>query len=212
MNAAAAVADFIETVASLRLDNCFNPYTDRYPPFDVEDAPAIRRDNLKHVLDAAAVSGVDDLWIGLELGHKGGRRTGLAMTDDAHLQAHGRRFGVADRLRQATRAGPTKEITASIVWEALGRIERRVFLWNVVPIHPHRPNEQLSNRRHTPNERETCSAQLQTLIGLVRPKRLIAVGNHASFALTRYGHRHILVRHPAFGGKREFLKQIEQLA
>jgi hypothetical protein len=211
MSVATRVTDFVETIASLRLTNCFNPYVERYPPFDSKDAPAIRRANLMHVLGAAAASGVDDLWIGLELGHNGGRRTGLAMTDDRHLDAHGKRFGVADRLRCATRAGPVQEMTASIVWEALDKIERPIFLWNVVPVHPHRANEQLSNRRHTRHERDACIAQLQTMIALVRPQRIVAIGNHASLALTRSGCHHALVRHPAFGGKRDFLRQVEQL-
>jgi hypothetical protein len=209
---AARVTNFVEMVASLHLDNCFNPYVERYAPFDIEDAPAIRLANLTHVLGSAATSGVNDLWFGLELGHKGGRRTGLAMTDDTHLSAHGKRFNVEDRLRHATHAGPVKEITAGIVWEALDDIERSVFLWNVVPVHPHRPNEPLSNRRHTPTERSACFAQLEALIQLVRPKRLVAIGNHASLALTRFKYHHVLVRHPAYGGKHDFLKQIKQLA
>jgi hypothetical protein len=212
MSEAAAVAGFVTAVASLRLDGCFNPYRERYAPFDLEDAPAIRRANLTHVLEAAARSGVHDLWIGLELGHKGGRRTGLAMTDDAHIEAYGRRFGVADRLRCATRAGPAREMTAGIVWEALGRIERPVFLWNVVPVHPHRPGEPLSNRRHTPHERATCLPHLETLIGLLRPRRLVTVGDHASAALRQCGYPHLPVRHPAFGGKRQFLQQVAELA
>ncbi|HEX8578250.1 MAG TPA: uracil-DNA glycosylase [Allosphingosinicella sp.] len=204
----AAVTDFVEAMASLRMDGCFNPYSDRYPPFDVENAPAIRRDNLTHVLQAAAETGVADLWIGLELGHNGGRRTGLAMTDDARLSAHGARFGVADRLQCATRAGPTKEMTAAIVWEALAKIERPVFLWNIVPVHPHRPAEPLSNRRHTGKEREICLPYLTTLIGLLRPQRLVGVGNDACAALKRLRYSYSGVRHPAFGGRRKFLEQV----
>jgi hypothetical protein len=211
MRAATAAGAFVDAVASLRMEGCFNPYADRYPPFDLDDAVAIRRSNLTAVLQAAAQDGVDDLWIGLELGHNGGRRTGLAMTDDTNLPAHGRRFGVADRLRRATRAGPMKEMTASIVWEALGRTDRAVFLWNIVPIHPHRPNEPLSNRRHTSDERSLCLPHLDALIDLVRPRRLVTVGNDASVALAKCGRRHIAVRHPAFGGKRDFLNQVSEL-
>lgn len=212
MSIATAVDRFVEEVAALQMKGCFNPYADRYPPFDIEDAPAVRRSNLRHVLAAAAKAGVADIWIGLELGHNGGRRTGLAMTDDTHIEAHGRRFGVADHLRCATRAGPAKEMTASIVWEALGRIERPVFLWNVVPVHPHRPSEPLSNRRHTSNEREACLPHLHALVDLLRPKRLVSVGNDASLALKRCGCPHVAVRHPAFGGKREFLEQVAAIA
>jgi hypothetical protein len=206
-----AVESFVEAVAALRMDGCFNPYADRYPPFDLDNAPAVRRANLRHILSAAAEAGVADLWIGLELGHNGGRRTGLAMTDDANLEAHGRRFGVSNRLSPATRAGPAREMTATIVWEALSGIDRAVFLWNVVPIHPHRPLEPLSNRRHTPSEREACLPHLRALIELLRPERLVAVGNEASTALKRRGYPHVPVRHPAFGGKREFMMQVASL-
>jgi hypothetical protein len=212
MSKATEVPGFVEAVAALRLEGCFNPYTERYPPFDLEDAPAIRRANLTHVLESAAATGVDDLWIGLELGHNGGRRTGLAMTDDLHVEAHGRRFGVADRLRRATRAGPNKEMTAGIVWQALEGIERRVFLWNVVPVHPHRSGQPLSNRRHTSHERSACLAQLQFLIDLLRPQRLVTIGNDASTALKRHGYSHLSVRHPAYGGKHQFLDQIAEIA
>lgn len=202
---------FVEAVSAVRLEGCFNPYADRYPPFDREDAPAIRRANLFHTLEGAAKDGVDELWIGLELGHNGGRRTGLAMTDDAHLEAHGRRFGVADRMRSATHAGPGKEMTASIVWEALGRIDHSVFLWNVVPVHPHRLGEPLSNRRHSRSEREVGLPYLDLLIDLLRPRRLVTVGNDASAALSERGLAHVPVRHPAFGGKRKFLEQVARL-
>lgn len=211
MTVATAVERFVETVSTIGMDACFNPYADRYLPFDIEDAPAVRRSNLRHVLGAAAEAGVADLWIGLELGHNGGRRTGLAMTDDAHLEAHGRRFGVADRLRPATRAGPAKEMTAGIVWEALALIEPPVFLWNVVPVHPHRPSEPLSNRRHTAEERQACMPQLRSLISLLQPQRLVAVGKDASTALQRLKYPHMAVRHPAFGGKRDFLNQVLSL-
>jgi hypothetical protein len=212
MSASAAVEEFVEAVSALELDGCFNPYAQRYPPFDLEDAPAIRRANLTHVLGSAAETGVDDIWIGLELGHNGGRRTGLAMTDDVHLAAHAQRFGVAAHVRCATRAGPCKEMTAGIVWQALAGIQRRVFLWNVVPVHPHRPAEPLSNRRHTTAERGACLPQLQALIALLRPLRLVAVGGHASVALARCSYPHAAVRHPAFGGKSDFLKQVANLS
>lgn len=202
---------FVEAVAGLRLRDCFNPYADTYPPFDLNDAPAIRRANLTCVLAAAALTGVDDLWVGLELGHKGGRRTGLAMTDDSNLSVHGRRFGVADELRNATRAGPAKELTAGIVWEALGAIHRTVFLWNIVPIHPHRPGEPLSNRRHTAAERRASLPHLEALVALLQPERIIAVGKDASTALSQRDIPHVPVRHPAFGGKRDFLAQIAGL-
>lgn len=88
MMTATAVDRFVETGAPLRMNDCFNPYADRHPPFDIEDASAVRASNLRHILSAAAKAGVADLWIGLELGQDGERRTGLVMTDDAHIKTH----------------------------------------------------------------------------------------------------------------------------
>lgn len=211
MSVSRDVSLFIEGLASLRFQDVFNPYVDRYVPFDVEDAPAIRRENLRHVMEAAAAGDVDELWVGLELGHKGGRRTGLAMTDDANLVAHGHRFGVGDRMRHPTQAGPPKELTAGAVWELLADIDRSVFLWNVVPLHPHTPGDPLSNRRHTREERAGCRPTLEALINLLAPKRLVAIGRDASTALRQYGYAHAAVRHPAFGGRTQFLRQMRAL-
>lgn len=202
---------FVDALAELTLRDCFNPYADRYPPFDLKDAPAIRRANLVHVLEAAAATEVHELWVGLELGHNGGRRTGLAMTDDHNLSAHGLRFKVDDKLQRATHAGPLKELTASVVWAALAPIRCPVFLWNVVPVHPHRPGEPLSNRRHTAAERSQCLPYLDALVALLRPKRIVTVGKDASTALARRSIAHMPVRHPAFGGKRDFMSQIAEL-
>jgi len=103
-------------------------------------------------------------------------------------------------------------MTAGIVWAALGDIDRRVFLWNVVPLHPHRPGELLSNRRHTASERAACLPYLAELIQMLAPVRLVSIGREASTALTKQGYAHIAVRHPAFGGKRDFLDQVSRIA
>ncbi|MCC5611619.1 uracil-DNA glycosylase [Nostoc sp. CHAB 5834] len=205
------VSDFVTAVSALRLDNAFNPYTDHFEPFDVEGAAEIRKANLRHILLAAVTRGVEDLWIGLELGHKGGRRTGLAMTDDTNLIAHGKRFGVAHLLQTATKEGPTKEITAGCVWQSLAEIERGVFLWNVVPVHPHRPAEPLTNRRHTRHERERCLPLLSSLMNLLRPTRIVGIGADSSIALKQSGYEHVAVRHPAYGGKRQFQEEVKML-
>lgn len=212
MSTPTVVRSFVDGLFRLQLQGCFNPYADHYPPYDVDEAPSIRRANLTYVLEAAVSrGGVDDLWVGLELGHNGGRRTGLAMTDDTHLASHGKRFGVAGRLRPATQAGPVKEMTAGIVWQALQQVERSVFLWNVVPVHPHQPNQPLSNRRHNLTERAASMPYLESLIALLHPKQLVAIGKDASIALAKGGHRHVAVRHPAYGGKADFLQGIVAL-
>src|SRR5688572_13524541 len=87
--------EFVELVAALEFSNAFNPYSDTCLEFDQPDAAVIRRSNLLAVLEAGIDNGVDSIWIARDLGYRGGRRTGLALTDEAHLDAHARLLGTS---------------------------------------------------------------------------------------------------------------------
>jgi hypothetical protein len=84
---------FVETLADMSFTDAFNPYSESCDDFDHDDAPAIRRQNLKLVLDAAIERKVDSIWIARDLGYRGGRRTGLALTDEAHQTDHSVLYG-----------------------------------------------------------------------------------------------------------------------
>src|SRR5688572_19143278 len=75
----------VEALSGICLPNVFNPYADRCKTFDRADAVAARRSNLTAFLRAAIELQVDTLWMGRDLGYRGGRRTGLALTDERHL-------------------------------------------------------------------------------------------------------------------------------
>lgn len=198
---------FVRRVAALAFRDVFNPYSDICPHHDLVEAPQIRRQNLAAVLECALAKEVDAMWIGLELGYGGGRRTGLAMTDDARLNAHAELFG-AKGIKRATVSGPEKEITAEAVWEAIRIIKRPVFLWNVFPLHSHKPDVTLSNRRHNRAERDGGTELLSNLITALKPRLVVAIGRDAEDALDRQGVRHHSVRHPAYGGKAKFISGI----
>jgi hypothetical protein len=129
-------SSFIGALGALRFENAFNPYTDACPYHDVPEAPSIRRNNLAMVLEAALAQGIDSVWIGRDLGYRGGRRTGLALTDEVHLSSHGQLYGCLP-LARATSGPIVAERTAQTIWQVLGSIDRPVFLWNVFPLHPH---------------------------------------------------------------------------
>ncbi len=200
-------ADAVERLASLRFEHVFNPYSEHCKVHDLADAPAIRRANLLATFQAAAAGSVDDLWIALEPGHRGARRTGLAMTDDRRLADHGRLWGI-EGIARATKSGPETEVTAGIVWDALAASGRKALLWNLFPLHCHEPNEPLSNRRHTRAERESCWDLTRDIIGMVRPGKIVAIGNDAHRAMGEIDPRCVKVRHPAHGGKTAFLEGI----
>ncbi len=198
---------FVKTLESLHFEDAFNPYSDRCSTCDRKGAARIRRDSLLKILLAATESEVDSLWVGRDFGYRGGRRTGLALTDDVHLDKHAKRWGVSI-------AKPTKDViregTATVVWDVLDRITASVFLWNVFPLHPHKPKEPFTNRRHNTRERQTGEELLYELICLLKPKRLVAIGNDAASSLEhlRGEGKVFRVRHPAYGGQNEFRGQM----
>lgn len=199
-----SVGTFVGRLADLRFDGVFNPYAEACLYHDGTDAPAIRRRNLSLVLEAALSSGVDSLWIARDLGYRGGRRTGLALTDEAHLAAHAQLVGAPPLLR-ATKGPPVTERTATVIWRALEAIRRPIFLWNVFPLHPHERNDPLSNRPHSRTERQACRPILMWLLDHLQPKSVLAIGRDAQHALADLGVESLQVRHPSYGGQREFL-------
>lgn len=200
--------EFVSSLSALSFEDTFNPYADRCPIHDKFDAPQRRGRALTGMLSAAITASVDSIWIGRDLGYRGGRRTGLALTDDIHMAAHAQRWGVA--LERPTKGQPVAERTAAVIWSVLDEINVPVFLWNVFPLHPHEPGDSFSNRAHNSRERAAGEEVLSELIRLLDPKRIVAIGNDAAKSATRIApDREIVrVRHPSYGGQNEFLLQI----
>lgn len=205
------VHSFVAAVASMRFENAFNPYSDRCEIYDRKDAPQRRACALSAIIERAADAGVDSVWVGRDLGYRGGRRTGLALTDDSHISRHAGRWGV--RVERSTIGEAIVERTASVIWGALDQIDEPVFLWNVFPLHPHEAGRPFTNRRHNSAERLAGEEILSLLLRLLRPHRIVAVGNDALCAALRVGGRLPVfsVRHPSYGGQREFERQVAEL-
>ncbi len=202
---------FVEALGELDYENTFNPYSNRCAVHDLDDAPRRRSESLRAMLQAAAGFEIDSIWIGRDLGYRGGRRTGLALTDDLHIDAHAQRWGVS--VERPTKGEAVAERTAAVIWSILSHIKAPVFLWNVFPLHPHEPDDPFSNRSHNSRERKAGEELLFQLMLLLRPRRLIAVGNDAALTAYRLAEHHEVfqVRHPSYGGQTQFLTQVREL-
>ncbi len=202
---------FVKELCNLSFENTFNPYSDRCDVYDFLDAPQKRRILLERMLEAANKVEIDSIWIGRDLGYRGGRRTGLALTDDVHLYHHAKRWGIeVDRL---TKGEAIPERTAAVIWSILSLISSPVFLWNVFPLHPYEVGDPFSNRAHNSKERIAGEALLVLLIDFLKPKKIIAIGNEAQKTAVRVfkSENVIKVRHPSYGGQNMFLSQIQSL-
>ncbi|EXB82689.1 uracil-DNA glycosylase [Acinetobacter baumannii] len=204
--------NFVEHLKSIELENVFNPYADFCEYYDVLDAPQIRTNNLNELLISAIQNQVQTLWIGRDLGHRGGRRTGLALTDEYHLDDLNLKWDT--HLIKATKGISITENTATAIWSILNSINENIFLWNVFPLHPHEENKPFTNRQHSAKEREIGKEILFELINILKIKHIVAIGNDAFDITSSFKINGVTidkVRHPSFGGKNDFIKQMQEI-
>ncbi len=203
-------AHFVEQLRTVSLTDVFNPYRDCCGDHDNLESPVIRRSNLQRYLDTVLDMGVDSLWLGRDCGYRGGRRTGIALTDEMQLETLTAHFGFGG-IAKATISPAVKERTATEVWKIIREVNASVFLWNVFPFHPYESGNPMSNRRHTAREFNECKDLLRELIVLLRPKRIVALGADAYKEALQLGLQVSLVRHPSYGGHIEFAETIRSL-
>ena len=196
-------------------DRLFNQYGACDPLVDRKNAAEIRRKNLSNYINSYTET--PSILILCEApGPWGCRFSGIPITSEelligGRLPFCGSQSSLDRPLVMTRKKPPYKEYSASIFWETLARFFPRFFVWNTVPLHPHKPEDILSIR--TPASREILqfSGLLKKLIHFLRPSMCIAVGKKAEYALNIIGRQSYYVRHPSQGGAHIFRESIARI-
>jgi hypothetical protein len=192
-------------------DGVFNQYQELHPDHDLPEGSEIRLQNLSRFL--GFFTRVDYILLAEAAGYQGCRFSGIPMTSEVQIAGpdpiHWARSGIYSRSGRRDRLW--REPSATILWETLG--ERTDFLiWNTFPWHPMGKRGPLSNR--TPRRGEVLAGVevLRCLMDLYPGARLVAIGRVAERTLTELGMEPLYIRHPAHGGKPQFVAGIRSLA
>lgn len=205
--------DFYKILLSAELDadSVFNPYTDHCEMDLRSIAPEEKLARLKNHFATDAKL----LLIGEAPGYQGCRYSGVAFTSEALLLEGSIPNQEPLTKRLTSRKLPWSEPSARIVWETLykNNIESKTIMWNTFPFHPHKPEKDLSNRKPTRLEIEYGAEILKELLSYYPGIRIAPVGQVAGIGLNRIGVKYdTVVRHPAYGGKPEFMAGIEAIS
>ncbi len=181
-----------------------NPYND------------VRRANLRRYLEQMAALKPTVMLVGEAPGYRGSRLTGIPFgSRRVVLQGVPELglFGVQNGYQDTPEPGFERiqgEQSATAVWGTLASLRQAPLIWAAFPYHPHLLGEPLTNRKPRRPETDLGLPLLRDLIALYPVTTFIAVGNVGEDALKRLGITAVKVRHPAQGGKNDFVRGLTE--
>ncbi|MCY4146576.1 MAG: uracil-DNA glycosylase [Chloroflexi bacterium] len=212
MSALSPIDTLISALAQAHLQpGAFNQYAPGHPD------NAIRRANLGLYLRAMQRRKPTVLLLLEAPGYRGCRLTGLPVTSRRILLEGCKAldmFGREAGFRDVGDAGFERvygEQSATIVWGALAEMRALPLIWNAFPFHPHKAGNPLSNRKPRAAELALGAEYTRRLLTIWTFAQIIAVGNVAHELLRRQGVACHKVRHPANGGKNDFVAGLRAL-
>jgi uracil-DNA glycosylase len=208
--AALAIQQFVEELAAT------TPGRNSDNFFDFSNAGnAARRRNLELYLQEMFQKEPKILLLGEAPGFRGMRITGVPFTNTNILQGGIDHFGLfgpgKGYIMPPESPAVAPEPTATVMWRVLEELNFLPLLWSAYPLHPHLPNQSLSNR--TPTAAEALAGQpfWLALTHLFPITSVVAVGNVAHRSVLASGRSVPKVRHPAHGGKARFRLELQEL-
>lgn len=199
--------DFVEELARTEVTpNVYNQYS-----YEFEES-IIRRENLLIYLKQMYKIKPKIILVGEAPGYRGCRLTGVPFTSE-HLLMNNMEgldlFGKDKGYKLIEEKDKLlKEATATIIWNTLIEHDIMALAWNAFPFHPHKKDNGLSNRMPLKGELLIGERPLRKMIEIFNIETIVAVGNKADESLRRLGIECHKVRHPAQGGKNEFVQGI----
>lgn len=173
----------------------------------------IRLRNLRLYFAQLLERGVDTLMLGEAPGYLGCRRTGIGFTSEPQLVSGIPGMGMFGVERGYALSGEfpdlRREQSATIVWGELARLDFVPLVWAAFPFHPHKPDVPNSNRTPKRFEIELGRPIFLELIDAFQIERVFAVGNFAHASLAAVSIEAPKIRHPAQGGKNDFVAGLE---
>ncbi|AFS79784.1 uracil-DNA glycosylase-like protein [Gottschalkia acidurici 9a] len=201
---------FVEELANMEVTpNVYNQYSYKC------QENSVRRNNLLIYLKQMYKLKPKIILVGEAPGYRGCRLTGVPFTSE-HLLMNNieglELFGKDKGYRLAVEKDKLlKEATATMIWRTLLEYNMMTLSWNAFPFHPHKKDNEESNR--TPLKKELLIGEkpLLQMIEMFNIQKLVAVGNKAHENLSKLGITCEKVRHPAQGGKNEFVEGIRSI-
>ncbi|MCB1568286.1 MAG: uracil-DNA glycosylase [Xanthomonadales bacterium] len=174
-------------------------------------AGRIRMANLRLYLSQLLALRPRVLLVGEAPGYRGTWRTGVNFTSEKIMMGPKDRFGLYGgrdagyALIEPDAEKLWGEASSTVVQKAFQELPCPPLVWPALPLHPHKPGNDESNRTPTPSElRRDGAPQLQRLIEAFKPEHIAAVGNIGLSTLGLLGIEAVKIRHPAHGGGPQF--------
>jgi uracil-DNA glycosylase len=205
-----AIAGFIDSLSRVpSTPTAFNQYEKG------SEANAIRRANLSLYLEQILEQKARILLLSEAPGYLGARLTGVPFTSEDILLCGIPELGMLGRERGYRKTDEfeqnSKEQSGTIVWQTLVSLDFLPLLFGSFPFHPHKLDNPRSNRKPTRAESALGRPFFLELMRIMEIERVVAVGNVAHASLAAAGIDTVKIRHPAQGGKNDFVAGMRRL-
>ncbi len=208
------ISELIVRLAAVQTEpDAFNQYGAGENPYN-----AVRRANLQRYLEQIAARQSPIALIAEAPGYRGMRLTGVPMVSRRILREGvpalgmlGIERGYQDVVEPGFEATQSEQ-TSTILWSILPELGMVPLVWGAFPFHPHQPGNPLSNRKPRASEVKIGEPFVGDLLDIFQPKQVIAVGNVGFGLLTAMGVPCVKIRHPAQGGKNDFVAGLRREA